>query len=85
MPMRINEEAMERLKNILLIFITLFVSSVVMAQDSADVDMADAMRASGKIYVVVAVLTLIFLGIVVYLIMLDRKITRLERELNNQS
>ena len=41
--------------------------------------MADAMRANGKIYVVVAVLATIFAGIFAYLIVLDRKITKAEK------
>jgi hypothetical protein len=44
------------------------------------VEMADAMRSNGKIYVVVAVLTTILAGIVLYLIRLERKIKRLEKE-----
>ena len=35
-------------------------------------------RSSGKIYVVVGILTIIFLLIVIYLIRLDRKIKQLE-------
>lgn len=42
--------------------------------------MADEMRSNGKIYVVVAVLTTIFIGIIIYLIRLDRKISKLEKE-----
>ena len=42
--------------------------------------MADEMRGNGKIYVVVAVLVTIFIGIIIYLIRLDRKLTRLEKE-----
>jgi hypothetical protein len=52
------------------------------AQDSAagkPVEMADRLRADGKIYVVVAVLLTIFIGIIAYVIRLDRKISRLER------
>jgi presenilin-like A22 family membrane protease len=44
------------------------------------VEMADAMRSNGKIYVVVAVLTTILAGIVLYLIRLEKKIKRLEKE-----
>lgn len=36
------------------------------------------MRTSGKIYVVVGIITIIFLLIVAYLVRLDRKITDLE-------
>jgi CcmD family protein len=42
-------------------------------------EMADSLRASGKIYVVVLVLAAIFAGIIVYLIRLDRKINKLEK------
>jgi CcmD family protein len=49
------------------------------AQKASDPEMADVMRANGKIYVVVAVLTIIFIGIVVYLISLNRKLNKLER------
>jgi hypothetical protein len=42
-------------------------------------EMADAMRSNGKIYVVVAVLVTILIGIVLYLIKLDRKIKKLEK------
>jgi CcmD family protein len=41
--------------------------------------MADAFRADGKIYVVIAVLGIIFVGLVTYLIYLDKKISRLEK------
>jgi len=55
---------------------------MVRAQDSAagrPVEMADRLRADGKIYVVVAVLLTIFIGIIAYVIRLDRKISRLEK------
>ena len=41
---------------------------------------AYGMRSEGKIYVVVMVLATIFAGIFVYLVMLDRKIKRTEKE-----
>ena len=40
----------------------------------------DFMRETGKINVVVAVILVIFLGIVVYLIRLERKLTKLEHQ-----
>ena len=45
------------------------------------VEMADAMRSDGKIYVVVAVLLVIFLGIVFYLFRIDRKIGKIEEQI----
>lgn len=56
---------------------------VIHAQDSlADkkVEMADRFRADGKIYVVIAVVVVILLGLILYVTRLDRKISRLEKE-----
>jgi hypothetical protein len=44
------------------------------------VEMADGMRQSGKIYVVIAVILTILAGLIFYIIRLDRKISRLEKE-----
>ncbi len=43
----------------------------------------DFMRETGKINVVVGVILLIFLGIIGYLLRLDRKLTKLEHQLND--
>lgn len=43
------------------------------------VEMADIMRAEGKIYVLVGIIAIIFAGITVYLISTDRKISKLEK------
>ena len=42
------------------------------------------MRSIGKMYVVVAVIVAIFIGIVIYLFALDRKITKLENQIIDQ-
>ncbi|MBS1584473.1 MAG: CcmD family protein [Bacteroidetes bacterium] len=42
-------------------------------------EMADKLRGEGKIYVVVLVLATIFAGIIGFLVRLDRKISRLEK------
>jgi CcmD family protein len=47
-------------------------------------EMADAMRANGKIYVVVAVLVIIVVGLLAYLVRLDGKVSRLEKEAENR-
>ncbi len=47
------------------------------------IDMAETMRSNGKIYVVVGVISIIFLGIIIYLIRLDGKISRIEKKINN--
>jgi len=38
------------------------------------------MRSNGKIYVVVAVMATILAGILLYLVRMDRRVTRLEKE-----
>ena len=43
----------------------------------------DFMRNSGKIYVVVGVILAMFVGIVIYLIYLDRKLTKLENQIQD--
>jgi CcmD family protein len=48
---------------------------------SQPVEMADRFRADGKIYVVIAVLGAILLGLFLYVARLDRKITKLEKDL----
>jgi len=68
------------LKKTLLFIATLLTSSSVFAQENAPVEMATGLYQSGKIYVVVIVMSLIFIGIAGYLIMLDRKISKLEKE-----
>ena len=60
----------------------LLLASLAFAQTAeAAPAMADDLRASGKIYVVVAVVTIIVAGLLAYLISLDRKMSRLEKEM----
>lgn len=62
-----------------LLIIALAVSGLAlpaMAQESTE--FTDNMYGSGKIYVVVAVVAVIFLAIVAYLISLDRRMRKLE-------
>jgi predicted membrane channel-forming protein YqfA (hemolysin III family) len=40
----------------------------------------DLMRSNGKIFVVMAVVVLILVGLFIYLFSIDKKITRLEKE-----
>ena len=67
------------MKNLILLFLSLVINSIANAQNE-DAEMADAMRSDGKIYVVVAVILMIFIGIIFYLVRLDRKITKLEKQ-----
>jgi hypothetical protein len=42
--------------------------------------MADELRSSGKIYVVVAVMTLIFTVFIVYLFIIDKRLKKVENQ-----
>jgi CcmD family protein len=64
-------------KNILTTILLILITATIA---SAQTEMADTMRSNGKIYVVVTVLATIFAGIFAYLVILDRKISKLEKE-----
>ncbi len=51
--------------------------------ENTRVEMADQFRADGKIYVVVAVITTVLIGMIGYAVILDRRIGKLERESGN--
>jgi uncharacterized protein YybS (DUF2232 family) len=44
------------------------------------VEMAELMRSNGKIYVVVGVIAIIFVGLIVYLISIDFRLKKIEKE-----
>ena len=48
------------------------------------IEMADKMRAEGKIYVVVAILVTILAGFVVYTIRIDSKVSKIEKVLDQK-
>lgn len=66
------------MKNLLTIIFALLTQNLFAQQDVA---MADQMRQDGKIWVVVGVIAIVFVGIVLYLISIDRKIAKIEKEL----
>ena len=70
---------MSILKKITLLLTILLLSVASFAQDKP-VEMADQMRSNGRIYVVVAVMLTILIGLVLYVARLDRKISKLEKE-----
>jgi len=63
------------MKFIITALLSLFCSTITFAQE---VEMADIMRSNGKIYVVVAVIATIFIGLMIYLIRIDNKVQNLE-------
>jgi hypothetical protein len=62
-----------------------FDEKVKAVQQENAVIMADGMRSDGKIYVVVGVLVIILIGLFGYLISIDRKISRVEKSIEEQN
>jgi len=71
---------MRKIKSLLSLFIVLAFTTAVKAQGSRESAFGETMRSNGRIYVVIAVMTTILVGLFLYLIRLDRKISRLEKE-----
>lgn len=59
--------------------VIVFFTSTLWCSAQQKVEMADGMRANGKIYVVVAVCLTVLTGLFLYLVFLDRKISRFEK------
>ena len=70
---------MEKIKKL---FFTILGFVIVNSGFAQDAEMADTMRSNGKIYVVVGIILIILFGLIAYLLLLDRKITRLEKEMD---
>jgi CcmD family protein len=49
-----------------------------------EIEMADRFRADGKIYVVVAIVLIILIGLFAYLFLLDKKVSNLEKRMRDQ-
>jgi hypothetical protein len=47
---------------------------------SQQIEMADRLRQDGKIYVVVGCVLVVLAGLIVYLVSIDKKISRLEKQ-----
>jgi hypothetical protein len=69
------------MKKIIYLLSLMCLSLVANAQE---VEMADTMRSNGKIYVVVGIILIILTGLITYLFLLDKKITKLENRLSDK-
>ncbi|GGH37504.1 CcmD family protein [Dyadobacter endophyticus] len=72
------------MKRISLILLTLLAISGNLFAQAGDtsVAMADKLREDGKIWVVVAVVAVIFAGIAINMLRIDSKLKKIEKELN---
>lgn len=64
--------------SVLLLFLSTFFCAF--AQQEQQVQMADDFQQSGKIYVVIATISIIFIGLAIYLFTIDRRLKKLEKD-----
>lgn len=65
--------------------LTMLAASTRLFAQSNDVEMADALRSDGKIYVVVVCVAVILLGLLIYLFTLDSRLKMLEKKSTNKN
>jgi len=66
-------------KKIISLLLLLSLSIITNAQDKNN-GTDNLMRSNGRIYVVVAVILVILIGLILYIVRLDRKISKLEKQ-----
>ena len=54
------------------------------AVQAQQAEMADTLRSEGKIYAVVGIILVILTGLIVYLVLLDRKVGKLEKRISEK-
>ena len=65
------------MKAVLILFFSLI--SFFASAQASDIEMADQFRADGKIYVVIAVVSVVLIGLFAYLFRLESKVSALEK------
>ena len=65
--------------NYLLFTLLAIVSPVIGFPQNSDIEMADTMRSNGKIFVVIGVIGIILVGILIFLLLIDKKVRILEK------
>jgi len=70
---------MKKLKYLLLLVVCFCCTTSLLAQPKQS-GFDEMMRSNGRIYVVVAVMVTILTGLILYLVRLDRKISKMEKE-----
>ncbi|MDB5000288.1 MAG: CcmD family protein [Mucilaginibacter sp.] len=68
------------MKKLVLLTAMILCFFMVQAQPGQDVEMADVMRSSGKIYVVIGTIVIVFAGLAIYLFSIDRRLKKIEKE-----
>lgn len=68
------------MKKATFLMLLIFACSTVFAQQAQPVEMADFMYSSGRIYVVISTIVIVFTGLAIYLFSIDRRLKKIERE-----
>jgi len=68
------------MKKLTFLLLLLLFYTGVFAQSNLGVTMDDTLQSSGKIYVVVAIIAIIFAGLALYLFSIDRRLKKIENE-----
>lgn len=69
----------------LFIFCLMLVSLISQAQEQvSEPSMADTFRSEGKIFIVIGVMAIVFISIVMYLFVIEKRLKRLEDEIKNK-
>ena len=72
---------MQKIRTLFSLLPLLLVTVFVQAQEgTAKTVIGETMRSNGRIYVVVAVMLIILIGLILYLVRLDRKISKVEKD-----
>lgn len=75
---------MKKIKTTFFVLFFLLSTAIVHAQNETGKSaFGETMRSNGRIYVVIAVMLTILAGLIIYLVRLDKKMTRIEKELTN--
>lgn len=73
-----------KLKSLILLVLFCLSGFITQAQNTSP-EMADTFRESGKIYVVIAVMALVFGSAVTLLVIIERRLKKLEDKLNTKA
>lgn len=68
------------MKRILTTLLLILTSGALFAQQTQQTEMADTFRSQGKIYVVIATIAIVFVGLAIYLFAIDRRLKKIEKE-----
>jgi multisubunit Na+/H+ antiporter MnhB subunit len=72
------------MQKIIKISLSLILGLLSFAAEAQQAEMADRLRADGKIYVIVGIILIVLTGFILYLVLLDRKVKKLENILSGK-